>query len=956
MRKIMFSLMIIVLFSFIVMAEESYNNFGGEGNDYFSSDLSKFNSEIKRDNKAATIALNNPQFMPLVADLDNDSIYEIILLVNNNIVLYQANLTDEGLIEFVFLKTFSTPNAEIGDYYSNMITYDIDNDGLLEIIVHSVEAGRMYILNWNGSHINDTGFDYGTGWLSPRSNSADAMLGCGDINGCILVHNDANANIGTAGDGIRRIWGYSFNETEINTEGVSVIASKSHTPDGKAFCMPKHKSVPYGNDAYYIMYQNGASQNLVKLTINSSYHVVSTLSANAENPMSSSNCGRGLSTFTSPTLSQFSLEDDGLEIAYAYQTNTNLFRMNVIKSNLNILDRYPQSATASGWIKSNVFVSNAFIDSDKSSLCVVGFDESKEPYGQVDILCADVRSIISGVQDNTQFKYEFPEMPPFNITYDDVYTIISHSIQSIQSNKLSEILTPYGIFVVDDVTVSQTLSCNELVASCKAERIWDMTRHLDKESASISVDILGHGFEDIITLTETNLWYIDDGFVNQNAYISNCTSIKPSIDATSWQLDVPDVRIINSSRFETSRVSSSEVITGTNEVNHFTQTYFPDGSAHGYQEDARKLEFNYSIIDSCIGLTSTFFSLRVNWTSSVSNEVVDLSLWHYGSSTWDLHRTITDTNGNYEWFNFTILNITDHISNGMIKFNFNDSGEVGDGSDDYLYIDFLEVKCFGLEQTIISSQHNEVKLKVKPTDADGDIVSAKAILYYGETNVQNSGWSDNFSSTAEIPIENLYPNLTTSSSTLRICVRDSLNYIDYEVCEDYIFTVQITGDVTGDSDSCVGLTPSQFKSGECSDNNDCDDDEVCIDNRCNSIPSSCVKTSECPDGYVCVSKSCRILPTSEDNLVSSSVETFSYLSGVPILVFILIIYAVIIWQIIKIESIPTGAKVPAIVITGFCLLIAGVVLSLISWIWLLLFIFVILSLLGITFGLVMRGG
>lgn len=71
-------------------------------------------------------------------------------------------------------------------------------------------------------------------------------------------------------------------------------------------------------------------------------------------------------------------------------------------------------------------------------------------------------------------------------------------------------------------------------------------------------------------------------------------------------------------------------------------------------------------------------------------------------------------------------------------------------------------------------QNTTVEVRITPSDVDGDMVSARAILYDGGTNEQDSGWSNNVSSGATITFT-FTANTTTAASTLTMQARDVEN-------------------------------------------------------------------------------------------------------------------------------------------------------------------------------------
>jgi len=954
MKKLLFFLMIFTfLFSSLVYAETTYPNFGGYNGDFYSGDSSLFNENIKNEEIADLYPLTDPQFMPLIEDLDGDGINEIVILAGRTIGIYQAEQTQSG-IEISGVGGYSTSASIDGDYWSNMIIYDIDADNIKEIIVHSQEEGWIYIINWNGTVATDEGFDYNTAWNSGDSiRSADSMIGCGDSDGCVIIYNDKN-RWDAIGD--TDLYAQQFDSSGLSGMGVSLLSSYQGYP----YCLPKHKNVPYVNSFYYFTEQQTSSQRIFSLEVNSSEHIIFDSTVNPHNPTSLGiSCSRGVTSFTSPTPIDYSDVDTGYELGYAFQVNVDEFKMIIYKRDLIKYDEYPENFNADGEIKSNPFVANAFPDSEESSLCVVGFEKDYGDYGRLDVLCADVQSSYSGVQSNTQFIHDFNSQTDFNISSADIYTIASHSIESKQANSMSEILTPYGILELEDRQESCTFS------PCDTYMIY--LNPLQEENSIISVDILNQGHEDLITLTETNLYYIDDGFINLNAYLGHCTRIQPSIDAI-WKLDnYTSQESISGERNET--VDSFGVIMGSDVKDSFYQTYALDTYFHEIKEEGigvrEALDVRYNFTDILEGeYHNLVFHINYNFDSE-DDEDIEFYAYNYNISNWSLmFIQPSEHSAIYYSYNYTFTSPENYISGGIFQLKISDEVsvlDIGAGTDDKIKTDFMQLNINISSEGLVSQHTNEVKVRVKPVDPDTppDIVSARVVLYVGEDNEQDTGWSSNFASGTEIPFSGLYPNEITFGSTLRIYYRDSTNYLSAPNYEDFTFIVQSAGDTTTDSNSCEGFTEEEYEDGyeECIVDSDCSGDRVCgSDNLCHEIPDTCTEGSECPTGYICVESECEQLPDSDDNNLTSAVNSFSFFAGIPILILFLLGVAYVSWHIMMNSSIPSNVKLPAIVIITFFVIGAGVAMSMISIIWLVLFIIIAIAIAGVFLSSYMRRG
>jgi hypothetical protein len=103
----------------------------------------------------------------------------------------------------------------------------------------------------------------------------------------------------------------------------------------------------------------------------------------------------------------------------------------------------------------------------------------------------------------------------------------------------------------------------------------------------------------------------------------------------------------------------------------------------------------------------------------------------------------------------------------------------------------------------------EVFVSILPTDAEGDMVSAKAILYADSPYEQESNWSDFSTSGSSIPFS--FPITdSTAFGTLRLMAKDYINQDDEDILSvDLAFSVSTSGVEFGDcsTDGSKIITP-----------------------------------------------------------------------------------------------------------------------------------------------------
>ncbi len=108
-----------------------------------------------------------------------------------------------------------------------------------------------------------------------------------------------------------------------------------------------------------------------------------------------------------------------------------------------------------------------------------------------------------------------------------------------------------------------------------------------------------------------------------------------------------------------------------------------------------------------------------------------------------------------------------------------------------------------IDSTIQINSSSKFLVKVEDKDslkagAITDLVSARVIIYEGETDEQDTGWSNNLTSgTTFTFLDTLIYNVTTGSSTLRLMGRDLGNPDEIDIIE-FTFSVGNAGVVKGD--------------------------------------------------------------------------------------------------------------------------------------------------------------
>ncbi len=131
-------------FAFAQSSVSGYEKLGGDATNTFQSGRGIF-SELDADLvEAKVISISNGQKSPIIGDMDNDGINEIIVIDNNIVKVFQGEE-----LTLVFAYNYGTTQK-----ISNIIMFDIDGITDLELIFALEEDEEMHILKWNGTNLN----------------------------------------------------------------------------------------------------------------------------------------------------------------------------------------------------------------------------------------------------------------------------------------------------------------------------------------------------------------------------------------------------------------------------------------------------------------------------------------------------------------------------------------------------------------------------------------------------------------------------------------------------------------------------------------------------------------------------------------------------------------------------------------------------------------------------------
>jgi len=558
MNKILpiYSILFLLIIS-IAFAATSYNQSGSDTGEY-SLGTGFFNEQLL-DTQIFTKTLTDSRLIPLINDLDNNGINEIVILDDDTIEIYQNKELD--LIAGFTLQL----NART----SNMIIFDVDGDSDNEIIITTEETGdfpRIYILGFNGTDlINESSFKMsGTGSPNLDHSNGEVMVACRATNDCLMAY--ANKITGTdEANAAGEQFVTTFNSTGFGGAEVLIDTVPSGTT---AFCYPKIQNIvtnDYDNDGdvdyiftnfelagssagfrlniYYIDVDGVTpSESRQELALDDVTGITRTGSS-----CQTDNYGRFI---TSPLVFDLDAGKSGKETVVGFNINNNEFKMHSYDASGStesaaFIDDYPETFDATGEIVSNPMRANVFSDTGNQDFCVLGIDPDDTStgctIGCIDLLCASEAT--SSFLESLEFKFNTDGS--FNLTQDyDEWTAITHSgkhstaqetigdplFGNFDPSNPDEFINSYGVFKIQEATFNGSSFVKTLtrIFATPRDNAVIIANDLEKE-------VTVGGREDLLLLTDTNIFYVDDKFTNSPATISAFT-IQPCIDAT-WKLN-----------------------------------------------------------------------------------------------------------------------------------------------------------------------------------------------------------------------------------------------------------------------------------------------------------------------------------------------------------------------------------------------------------------------------------
>lgn len=601
----------------------------------FRSGTSLFNSaNPSLDVSLISKSLDAGYQAPIVSDMNNDTINEIIVIDNSAIKIYNSK-------SLALVGSYSHGCTD-GTYVSNIVVTDMDDEASSKELVYVCEAPEtLSVLKYNTTHalFNISSRSYASSTI--HASGQKVILMC-EINKCLMAYYSDSTYISGATFTVKMIM---FNETTFGTESNLEVSSSSHI-----FCPPLIRSYSYRdyntdgkselvfsmlNHAYntgnleinvYGVYLNetGLTPRLKSQYIKSMF---STSAISGTNTCRTNNVSKYI---TSPLTLDWSVES-GLETVVGFSESLDTYRIYMINSAFNELDKYPDTlvGTADGILISNVVQANVMSDNSKD-FCVFGYEKSDQT---LDLLCGSrINSFSQGLGSYESVEFMFDKSSLWNFTSSENRNdMIIHSIQSDQNLidgnghitdfNADEITTTWGVFKTswdeyDILTPRKVL-----------EHVYVMPF---SDSAIVPTDAENTGYYDLLALRLNNLWYIDDGFTNQPGQIDSYT-INPCINSI-WKIN-------------TTVLVKFTVIDDVDQVRAratlFTGTKVQDSNWSSYASSGTEFSFSFIANESVTNSKLALYGSDSNMPSIVDNINFTVSTGNNGVSFGDCITSIS---------------------------------------------------------------------------------------------------------------------------------------------------------------------------------------------------------------------------------------------------------------------------------------------------------------------------
>lgn len=583
-KNFIFIFLFLFSFSLVIAQDQVYESYGTSDHTY-RLDTTFYDPSSNAVLNYATRSIENPRYLPLVSDLDNDNVSEIIVNDGQWIKIYSYSGSLINIEADLDSNHSSISNIEI---------IDIDSDGYKDIVytpnvVSSGQNMNMYKISYNGSD-----YERSTICTGPSGyGGEDSVLGCDRENNiCLVQYASSDLSFNKAMSVI------AFNSSDCGD--YTLIWSNSGDHDD-FYCPPFYKSMAiedydldgvnefiisafhiddnhrYGKLFYFYVDSNLDSFLEDYTSIDLGWYSM----ANENSRCSGASLSyENISTYITPPIvfDIDGLSGNGLETAYGVNVYSDEVKLYTYKADGSFLDDYPElSSVDNVKMMGNIFKAKVFSNS-MDDFCVVLYRNDNNTH----ILC--------GSEQTGIFEFEFKLFIPDDDydtetildygTYD--YSLATHSVQAID--------TLQSGFDLDEISVSgQILGLEYGFLTDTFYPIFKSEKGY--EASTIFLDYENSSYSDMIFLTDGNLWYGDDGYSNQgcgdNPYAGCIYSIyyNPCNEVAWKENTTVEIRVRAGDYSEDNDLVSVNVTLykGTdNEMSSGFDSYLPQDSTHTF--------------------------------------------------------------------------------------------------------------------------------------------------------------------------------------------------------------------------------------------------------------------------------------------------------------------------------------------------------------------------------------
>ncbi len=515
------------------------------------------------------IGITSDQFIPIVTDLDNDGINEIIVIDGTTLKVFQ-NLT---VISIDSISTgFTFPTAPF-------IVFDYDGDGSKEVLVagQPITANdttenkiRVYNLS-NGDLQLESTLTYPSEldlYEKFQADHVEVAIQCAEINRCLLLFNPS----GTVNADQHEIKATGFSSTGFGSV-ITIHTPPSSNTDFGCFPIPNHISVGDFNDSnkenfiftlinvedagndvgesslYYVGVNSLLTPNVHNIANNSD---VATFSGDVSITTCDGEFTSGQFTgqighvLTSPTVDFFDTGSNDVSI-YGIITSDDTFKMVSYDESGSFKRDDPSLIDGSGLLVSNVFKGCFFPDTCAQNrqldYCVAGYNKNGD---SMDIVCSSFGTGESNLGLGLGGKskgYSVNTTELYNVSnaYDDWHNYgasADHDDTKYAGQKttgfsaisLDEAITPYGVFRLN---FEDTTNCN--FGFCSATQVF--SRPIDESGSLYSMDLDKDGLDELIGFSSSRL------SVHSVVSVDNVTIVPDNLITTNPCLDSGAIQI-----------------------------------------------------------------------------------------------------------------------------------------------------------------------------------------------------------------------------------------------------------------------------------------------------------------------------------------------------------------------------------------------------------------------------